>query len=225
MDILEAIAKRHSVRNYNAQPIESQKIDTLKAAVADCNRISGLHIQLVTNEPKAFAGRLAHYGKFSGVNNYFAMIGNKNDKQLDEKVGYYGERLVLHAQRLGLNTCWVGLTYSKVNEALEVGKGEKVRCVIALGYGTTAGVERKSKKPEQLSAVNNNQPMPLWFQRGIEAAMLAPTAMNQQKFKFTLYNENLVEAEAGWGFFSKVDLGIVKYHFEQGAGKDNFKWL
>ena len=29
---------------------------------------------------------------------------------------------------------------------------------------------------------------------------------------------NVVRAEAGTGFYSKIDLGIVKYHFELGAG-------
>ena len=120
MDILQAIELRHSVRSYREALIEEAKIETLRAAVADCNRASGLHIGLITQEPRAFGGRMAHYGKFTGVNNYFAMIGDKNDPLLDEKIGYYGERLVLHAQRLGLNTCWVALTYKKVASALNL---------------------------------------------------------------------------------------------------------
>lgn len=224
MDILQAIELRHSVRSYREVPIEEAKIETLRAAVADCNRASGLHIGLITQEPRAFGGRMAHYGKFTGVNNYFAMIGDKTDPLLDEKIGYYGERLVLHAQRLGLNTCWVALTYKKVASALNMGKNEKLRCVIALGYGTTAGVARKSKSPEQVSHCDQAT-APACFTRGVEAALLAPTAMNQQKFHFTLHNENLVDAETSWGFYARIDLGIAKYHFEQGAGRDNFEWL
>ena len=45
--------------------------------------------------------------------------------------------------------------------------------------------------------------------------------MNQQKFRLT-YADGKVAAKAGMGFYT--DLGIVKYHFEVGAGKDNFKW-
>lgn len=224
MDILQAIQARHSVRTYTEQPIEPSKLETLQLAVADCNRVSGLHIQLVANEPKAFAGRMAHYGKFSGVKNYFAMIGNKNDPELDEKLGYYGERLVIHAQRLGLNTCWVALTYSKVASALDMGKGEKLRCVIALGYGATGGSERKSKTLLQVCD-SKVQPMPLWFKQGVEAALLAPTAMNQQKFKFTLYNETQVEAATRWGFYARIDLGIAKYHFEQATAPTPFLWV
>ena len=65
--------------------------------------------------------------------------------------------------------------------------------------------------------------MPAWFRSGMEAALLAPTATNQQKFLLTL-DGNAVQAEATGGFYSKVDLGIVKYHFEIGAGTDHFTW-
>ena len=66
--------------------------------------------------------------------------------------------------------------------------------------------------------------MPDWFRKGMEAAQLAPTAVNQQKFLFTLSDGNTVTAKAIGGFYDKVDLGIVKYHFEIGAGKENFSW-
>ena len=62
------------------------------------------------------------------------MIGKKGP-DLDEKCGYYGERLVLKAQQLGLNTCWVAMTYSKVKTAFTVNSGEKLFIVISLGYG------------------------------------------------------------------------------------------
>lgn len=221
MTIQEAISARHAVRNYTDRPIEQDKLESLRQLMEECNTKSGLHIQLVVNDPKAFDSRLAHYGKFSGVNNYFAMIGRKGDT-LDETIGYYGEQLVLKAQTLGLNTCWVGLTFKKNPDVLQVADGERVRCVIALGYGTTQGVAHKVKPIEKVTRTDGD--MPEWFRRGAEAALLAPTATNQQKFRLTLTDGNHVRATAGLGFFSKVDLGIVKYHFEIGAGKDNFVW-
>ena len=62
-----------------------------------------------------------------------------------------------------------------------------------------------------------------WFEKGVQAALLAPTAVNQQKFLFTLVNDHTVRVEAGWGLYTEVDLGIVKYHFELAAG-DHFEW-
>lgn len=210
---------RHSVRRYKNQPINAETISALQSEIDACNKESGLHIQLVTSEPKAFDGFMAHYGKFSGVTNYIAIIGKK-DPALDEKCGYFGERLVLKAQELSLNTCWVAMTYSKIKTAFTVGQGEKLCVVIALGYGETQGIPHKS-----ISEVSKSEgTMPDWFKSGMEAALLAPTAMNQQKFLFTL-NGGKVSAKAGMGFYTKLDLGIVKYHFEIGAGKENFEWV
>lgn len=220
MDMTEAMKARHSVRQYEARPIDAEAVSALRAEIDACNRESGLHIQLVLNEPKAFDGFMAHYGKFSGVTNYIAMIGPKGP-DLDEKCGYFGERLVLKAQALGLNTCWVAMTYSKIKTAFTVNSGEKLCVVIALGYGTTQGVAHKSKAITEASKVEGT--MPDWFKSGVEAALLAPTAMNQQKFLFTL-DGGKVSANPGRGFYTKLDLGIVKYHFELGAGKDSFAW-
>ena len=144
MDILTAIKERHSVRRYKEIPIEKEKLDILFAEVEKCNAESGLHIQLVTDEPKAFTGALASYGHFSGVSNYIALVGKKSDT-LDETAGYYGERLVLLAQMLGLNTCWVALTFSKRRARFDVGKGEKLVCVISLGYGEYQGKVHKNR--------------------------------------------------------------------------------
>lgn len=220
MNLTEAMEARHSVRQYQAEPLKPDAVSALTAEIDACNQESGLHIQLVTNEPKAFDGFMAHYGKFSGVTNYLALIGKKGP-DLEEKCGYYGERLVLLAQQLGLNTCWVAMTYSKIKTAFVIDSGEKLCIVIALGYGKTQGAAHKSKPAEDV--MKAEQPVPDWFQRGVEAALLAPTAMNQQKFVFT-QNGSQVSAKAGVGFYSKIDLGIAKYHFEIGAGKGNFTW-
>ena len=90
-------------------------------------------------------------------------------------------------------------------------------CVIAIGYGKTGGVEHRSRPMSELCRVQGD--MPEWFRKGMEAAMLAPTAVNQQKFLFTLDNDT-VTAERTGGMYSLVDLGIVKYHFEVGSGKE-----
>jgi hypothetical protein len=221
MDIHEAMEKRHAVRQYTDQELDADTVAELKAEIDDCNREGGLHIQLVTDEPEAFSSFMAHYGKFTGVRNYIALVGQKN-AGLDEKLGYYGQRVVLKAQMLGLNTCWVALTYSKGKSRIQVGADEKLVCVISLGFGRTQGVPHKNKPLESLCQVDGE--MPDWFRRGMEAALLAPTAMNQQKFLLTLSGAK-VKAEATGGFYSKVDLGIVKYHFEIGAGTDNFTWV
>lgn len=221
MTIKEAIKARHSVRSYKDIPIESEKISLLQQEIERCNAEGGLHIQLMVNEPKAFDGFKAHYGKFGGVQNYIALIGPKG-QDLDEKLGYYGERLVLLAQTLGLNTCWVALTFSKGKVPAQIEKGEKLVCVIPVGYGATQGAAHKTKPMEALCDCAGA--MPDWFRSGMEAALLAPTATNQQSFKISLDGDR-VQAQSKGGLYARVDLGIVKYHFEIGADRNHAVWI
>lgn len=213
MEMLELMKARHSVRQYTEQKIEAEKRAALDALTAKLNQESGMHIQILYEEPKCFDSFMAHYGKFSGCRNYIAVVGPKGTN-LDEKAGYYGEQLVLKAQELGLNTCWVAMTHGKSAAVIE--KGEKLAILISLGYGATQGAVHKNK---ELTAVSDfTKASPQWYQEGLEAALLAPTAMNQQKFLFSLENDQ-VSAKATGGFYSKIDLGIVKYHFEAVTGR------
>lgn len=214
MESLEIMKQRHSVRQYENRAIEPEKRTILDELAENINKENNLHIEIVYDEPKCFDSMLAHYGKFSGVKNYIALMGKKSET-LGEKLGYYGEQLVLKAQELGLNTCWVAMTHGK--SKAKIGKGEKLVCLIALGYGLSNGTAHKSKAIEELC--NYKSEMPEWFLKGMEAAMLAPTAMNQQKFFFELTPDGKVKATCGKGFYSKLDFGIVKYHFEELAGK------
>lgn len=223
MTLSEAIKARHSVRKYTDQQIEMTKVAALRAAVERVNSQSGLNIQLVLDEPKSFASGVWKYGQFSGVKNYFVMAGPKG-KDAEEKIGYCGEELVLLAQTLGLSTCWVGLTYKKIPGTFTLRRGDMVHCVISLGYGANQGVQHPLKPMENFYECQG--PVPEWFKAGMEAALLAPTAVNQQKFKFILHPGNVVEARTLFSMagYATVDLGIVKYHFEIGAGKENFSW-
>lgn len=221
MSIIDVIKSRHSVRSYLDKEIEQEKIDSLQKEIDSCNKESGLSIQLLISEPKAFKTSIMNYGKIKNAKNYIALVGKKNENDLDEKVGYYGERVVLKAQELGLNTCWVALTYNKGGVQAKIEDDEKLVCVISLGYGETQGNERRSKTPEKVSNIKEDDPE--WFKTGVDMALLAPTAINQQQF-YIEREDNKVSIESKIGFYAKIDLGIVKLHFELGAGKENFEW-
>ena len=216
---MELIRARHSVRQYLDKAIPAEIREALNACAEALNREGGLHTQILYDEPECFSSRMAHYGRFENAHNYIAMVGRKA-VDLEERCGYYGERLVLKAQALGLNTCWVALTRGRSKAV--IGPGEREVIVISLGYGKTQGAPRKSKDASQVS--DGMADAPDWFKRGVEAALLAPTAVNQQKFRFERKG-NAVTAEAGrLGPCLRIDLGIVKCHFELGAGKENFTW-
>jgi len=215
MEPMEAIRQRRSVRRYRDTPLPEEVRDKLRAFIDVCNRESGLHIQLICNEPAGF-GRT-----FPGAANYLAVVGRPGSG-LEERSGYYGEKVVLFARQLGLSSCWAMLSRARRARAYTLEEGERFVIGIALGYGEEPTEARKSKALEAVTKLSG--PAPEWFQRGVEAALLAPTAMNQQAFVLELREDGSVKARAKPGPFAHIDLGIVKCHFEIGAGTENFRW-
>ena len=216
--ILDAMHERHSVRRFTNQPITGEVLAALQAEISAINAESGLDIRLVTDDPHTFSSVIAKV-RFSGTRNFIVLAG-KDSPGLDEVAGYYGERVVLKAQQLGLNTCWAGMISGK-KYANKLPKDERIVIVIVVGYGVSQGEPHQGKPMDALCKVDG--PMPDWFRAGMEAAMLAPTALNQQRFHFTLAGDTVL-AESSEGSLAELCLGIAKYHFELGAGKDNFQW-
>lgn len=213
MDIMDVIRSRHSVRQFTDKPLEEAAVEQLNAEIDLCNKESGFHFQLITDEPDAFQAEKPSYGQFKGCRNYLAIIGPKGR---EEDAGYYGERIVLKAQELGINSCWVALTYKKGKARGKMRPGEKHYMVIALGYGLSEGVPHRGKSITDVSDYKNGDPE--WYRNGLEAAVLAPTAINQQKFRFERSGDKVKLKVSGLGVYTKVDLGIVRYHFEVGSG-------
>ena len=191
MDIKDAIKARHSVRFYKDEPISDEHKAELEALIGECNAESGLHLQLIVDD-KAMA-------------------------DLEVRGGYYGQKIVLAAQMMGLNTCWVAGTYKRGKCKAEVKDNEKIVCVIAIGYGENQGTKHKSKPLSKLCSVPESK-MPVWFKNGVKAAMMAPTAMNQQKFRISLEEDEPI-ITSGRGPMTGLDLGIVKYNFEAASGR------
>ncbi len=219
-DIWDVMRSRHSVRKFTSRRIDEETSEALNAEIKRINSDSGLDFKLVTDCPDVFRGNRPNYGSFSGCKNFFVYYGPKGS---DEMVGYYGERLVLYAQSIGLNTCWCALTFEKNSIPTKPSDGMVLHDVIALGYGENQGVPHRSKPLEKLASVGPETPE--WFLKGMDAVLLAPTAINQQRFHFEYIGDRGVRAKALFGPCTKTDLGIAKYHFELGAGKDNFEWV
>lgn len=224
MTDIEALKARHSVRNYLEKPLTQENIRALRDRINLLNDEGNLHMQLVLDEPRAFQSILA-YGVFRNVRNYVMVVGRKSPT-LDYRAGYYSEKLMLFAQSLGLNTCCVGLTYRKINNTFILNPDEKVVVCISIGYGQPDSFRHhKIKSPSQVSNVSATTPQ--WFFNGVEAALLAPTAINQQKFYFEFIPGNKVRPSRikSLAGYTKVDLGIAMCNFEIGAGKHNFQWV
>ncbi|MCL1923380.1 MAG: nitroreductase family protein [Propionibacteriaceae bacterium] len=226
-DLVRAIENRHSVRKYVDQPIPEEVRGPLDAMAQDCNQATGLSMKVVYDHPEAFRGGSSHYGRLEGVSNYILLSGAGGGADHDH--GYFGQKMVLLAQHLGLNTCWAGLTFNKKVVRAELDEDKDLALVIALGYGLTPGKAHKTRGIEKLGGVNGGGPMPDWFVRCLEAVALAPSARHQQKYFFEL-DGNHVTAHQGSSLtgFTGVDLGIAKLHFEIASeatlGPDDHTW-
>ena len=211
MDMLEIMRKRHSVRSFRTLGLSRTASDMLREYIDGLNEKYGVSLALVTEEPKAFGGLISKMGSFKNVRSYFTVCAPA-DKEFE--AGYCGELAVLRAAELGINSCWVSMTYNK--GLVSVPDGTKLFAVIALGYGDNNGVPHKSKPREKLCSCRGESPE--WFDRGMEGAMLAPTAMNRQKFFFS-NDGGSITAKAAAGINTVLDLGIAVCHFELASGK------
>lgn len=220
MDVMEAIMNRHSIRRYTDEPISEEDLETLQAEIDRCNKDGDLDIQLICNGPDIYTSPTARK-KFDNVNNFIVVAGH-GMRRLSERGGYYGERLVIMAKILGLDTCWTTGSYNKtaVKKAY-TGKG-KIIAVIAIGHAAEEPTHHKIKRFREVCKVPREMEdgAPKWFDNGLKAALHAPTFANSQGFSILLYsrvNEKglpYVHLIDKGSLYSKLSLGIVRQNFE-----------
>lgn len=220
MNIDEAIKERHMVRVYKKQSIPADVCKQLNERIKALNEGLDVFMSLVTNDSSAL-NTAVKIGFTKNVNNYIVLSG-KNESDLEEKLGYGGADLMLFAQTLGLNTWWVSEQFNK-GKARDNGGipgSNLIKGIIVIGYGENNGVPHKSKSTFDVSKFDGATP-PFWFIRGVGSALLAPTANNRQAFKIEGH-DNKVTITCSKGRYSGLELGIIKYFFEVGAGRENF---
>jgi len=213
------------VREYDGKPLSWAEFDALGAVVEECARECGLDIQLVGDNPEVF-NVIARFGLIRGCRTHVAFVvddGKARGVAADEAIGYWGQKIVLAAQDMGLNTCWCVLCSRRKSRAV-VAPGKKIRLIIAVGHGKTQGFTRKTKSVEALSSVECAK-APAWFAAAMEAAQLAPTAMNNQNFKITLLSDGkTVRIDAPQSGLNVIDEGIVRCNFEIAANEAGADW-
>ena len=219
MTMVEAARERHTVRSFLDQPLPKDAVDALATRADALNASHGTAIDLRVDDTEAF-GTVLRAVLAKGAKNYLVLAG-EDAPDLEERLGHAGSDLMLFAQTLGLNSWWVGGTYSfkrieRAYQGLRVAGG-----IIVVGYGATQGKPHRSKGAAEVSSYEGEAPE--WFSKGVELALLAPTAINRQAFMLEGRGSEVTASYAD-GAFSGVDLGIVKHHFELGAGTDNFTW-
>lgn len=231
----EAIFSRTSRRTYTGEPLEASQVDVIQHLIADINKESNLHFQLIEDAERLFAGFKASYGMFSGVTTVIALVGNRKLENVQSLIGYYGEFLVLESVKLNLGTCWIGGTYDKeaTKNVLSLQDEEELFAIIGIGKVHN----EKNFKEKLISKFGKNkqtfdellqkkeETVPAWVRSGIEAARLAPSAVNKKPVRYSYLNQTLkaYTTKPNKG----IDLGISLAHFELGALKEGSRgeWI
>lgn len=219
MNNLEAIEQRKSRRSYLDTPVDQIKLNQLHGLIDTYNSEAGLSISLVLDGSRAFNGLSKSYGMFKNVRSLVALKGKKEDSNLKEKLGHYGEMIVLEATKMGLGTCWVGGTFDRKCDIANVKENEELSCVITIGNIAQEQTFRERlvhniihRKTKPLDAMyTSDSPVPQWFLDGMKAVQRAPSAMNLQPVKFEYKNGEVSAFVEDNRFLT--DLGIAKIHF------------
>jgi len=227
-ELLEAIDMRRARRRYIPEPLDDATAQAMRDVIAEQ---AGCRMELVVDNDAAGFSR--SYGMFSGVRNYVGMIAPESDRAAIERLGYYGEIVVLRAVMTGLGTCWVGGSFSRSACPFKLEADERIVCIVTLGQvavdlsvkeNLIRGVmHRRSKTVEQMSTTDG--PAPDWFWDGLRAVQKAPSAVNRQPVMFD-YRDGVVRASIPQPDDDAmlVDLGIAKQHFAIGAGGGTWQW-
>ena len=233
MNLEKAINSRRSRRKYIPTPIEPQTVSKLRELISEYNEEKNIRFELVLNDGKAFNGFRKSYGMFSGVNDYIGLIADKNDSAAAERLGYYGELLMLHAVEMGLGACWVGGTFSRADMPFKLSDNETLVCAIVIGNTPENDslkeklirnlTHRKTKTAEEMTV--SDTAVPDWFTLGMKCVEKAPSAIHRQPVIFS-YNKGKVSASVSdiLAEGMALDLGIAKLHFELGSGAGKWEW-
>lgn len=229
-----AIEKRHAVRRYDGRPVEEEKLDRIAALCRDFAP-PGARAALGTEEVEsAFKGLVGSYGKVTGATAYVAFVGDTTAPHHLENVGYMGEGIVLEVVSLGLSTSWIGASINRgaVAKLIGIVEEEFVYAVAPIGYpmpgsslsdriikGIARSHERKAL--DKLVGGLSRERWPEWVTRALEAARVAPSAVNRQPWRFfveedsiTVSVDDLIDT---YNLSKRLDCGIAMLHIELGA--------
>ena len=235
MDICEAIERRISCRAFADRQIEQEKLSLLQSRIDEVNRDAGLNLQLYSPRGEGQTAIDLQANVFAGTCYHYIACVAPNTDEGREKVGYYGEKLVLLATQMDLATCWIGTNYNERTFRMQAGRGEALACVILLGYPmlrtptrqwlVRASFRQRDSEPEAHIKSDTRQ-VPDWFMDGVRCMQIGPSGVNLQPVTFC-WKKGEVSAYMPKRMIpiQDVDLGIGKLHFELGSRKKgSWQW-
>ena len=221
MNLTEAIDIRVSRRHFNDQAIDANITNQINSLIAKYNQLDNLNFKLIDNAALAFKSFLIPYGKFKGIKNAIALSINRNDQNYLEKVGYYGQQLVLSMVVMGLDTCWVGVNFNRKSEVFTIHESEELVAVLVFGYAQDAipktevdkyGITHRSSLSIE-DITTNDQILPHHVEEGIVAILKAPSTKNKQPVRVEYKTAQLKLSVNIRRKQNLVELGIAKAHY------------
>ena len=229
------IEKRRSRRRFDLKPLETEDLSQMASVCADFRPYHNARSVVVTESlDKVFKGAIGPYGKIKGAPAFIAFIGNMDSPNVWEQVGYTGEGIILEAEALNLATCWVaGFFRPKVVASLtEIGKRERVLTVTPIGYAakrhsleesvmTGFGLTHRRRPLSGLVSGLQESEWPRWVKLALEAARLAPSAVNRQPWRFKVEPDSVTVSVntigREYGLSKRLCCGIAMLHIEVAA--------
>ncbi|MBN2239237.1 MAG: hypothetical protein JW712_05650 [Dehalococcoidales bacterium] len=201
----KVIEKRRSRRRYEEKTLKVNHLRRIQTFCDGFQPFKGVRSVLITEPPdNVFKGIIGSYGTIKGAQAFIAFIGNTKNPAVEEQVGYTGEGIVLEAEAAGMNTCWVGGLFRReiVDSLIELDANEKVYAITPIGYATKKlnleekvmagfGIMHRRKSLSELVKGLKMRNWPKWMEPTLQAARLAPSAVNRQPWTF-LVDENSI---------------------------------
>ncbi|MDF2686558.1 MAG: nitroreductase [Clostridia bacterium] len=172
--LYDYIFKRKSNRKYNMTPIENELLTEIKT-FADSLQPLYKNIKV-------------EYEIASKVNNlfpskapYYFNIYSEDKEGYFINIGFLFQQMVLFLSSKGLGSCWLGVTKPIIKEKLDT----KLEFIISIAFGNAIDKPYREKSEfirKPLSQISSGT------DERIEAAHLAPSAINNQNWFFDCIN-------------------------------------
>ncbi|MDO5426155.1 MAG: nitroreductase family protein [Eubacteriales bacterium] len=215
MTLYDAIFTRRSVRSYRMEAIDEQ---ILKSIPEFLNETGPLFPQIQTS--LKIIDRVTKKEKVNGFANvtapYYAALYSEKKEKSDMNAGYLMEHLSLYLESKGIGTCFLGMASKK--DAEEEEEGRSFVILLAFGLPKNSGV-RKNYEANRLSMEElcaYKETPKVWVRQVLEAARLAPSALNAQPWRFVVYENRVhifskkpLTAKGKMGHLQELNFGIM----------------
>ncbi len=230
-----AIPKRRSRRQFEPTPVVPELLEHLRTVCTEFRPFPNARAVVVTESPdRVFRGAVGPYGKIKGAPAFIAFIGNMDSPHVQEEVGYTGEGIILEATSLNLATCWVGGFFRPkvVASLIGISENERVLAVTPIGYATERqtqeerlmtgfGLTHRRKALSRIATGLQKSEWTDWIKAALEAARLAPSAVNRQPWKIHVEPDSITVSVnrrvPNFNVSRRLDCGIAMLHIEVAA--------